>query len=222
MGEIYYYSEEIDYLLEDYRRILRELQNDATEEKIYKSSHDISTINEKVKIAKDAYFIEIKNMPEKEQISLIGKIKGKMSILENLNMEYDFVKSKFLYDYKDKTNKEQTREQILTTKEAEIRGDAIQDKTQESINRMKKLVNESEHITKSAAEKLADQNLKLMEVTDKVDDVEINVAHAKNTIREIAKGALADRFIRLLMLMVFIALIILIILIAIPRQRSNR
>lgn len=219
MGEVYYYSEEIDYLLEDYRKILRELQNDPTEDKINKSFHDISFINERIKTAKDAYFIEVKNVPAKEQNVLIGKIKGKMSVLENLNMEYDFIKSKLQYENKEKKNKEKKKEHLLTPKEIEIRGDVIQEKTHESINRMKKMVHESEQITKDAAEKLCAQNEKLMEVTDKVDDVELNVSHAKQTVREIAKGAMTDRFIRLLALLIVLVFIILVIVLCIPKKK---
>ncbi|CRG94681.1 chloroquine resistance marker protein, putative [Plasmodium gallinaceum] len=219
MNEIYYYSEEIDNLLEDYRKLLNDLQNESCEEKTNKYCNDINFITERIKTTKDAYFIEVRNLPEKDQNNHILKIKGKMSILENLNLEFDFIKSKLRYEKNEEKKNKIVKEKYLTPKEIEIRGDLIQDHTNESIYRMKKMVDESEQITIDAINKLNVQNEKLQEVTDNVDDVEMNISHAKQTLREIAKEAITDRFVRLLALLIFIVLIVLIAIIAIPRKK---
>ncbi|CRH01440.1 SNARE protein, putative [Plasmodium relictum] len=220
MNEIFYYSEEIDNLLEDYRKLLNDLKNESCEEKTNKYYNDINFISERIKTAKDAYFIEVRNLPEKDQNNHILKIKGKMSILENLNLEFDFIKSKLIYEKNEEKKRKIVKEKYLTPKEIEVRGDIIQDHTKESIYRMKKMVDESEQMTKEAANKLNIQNEKLQEVTDNIDDVEKNITNAKQTLREIAKEAITDRFVRLLALLIFIVLIILIALIAIPKKKK--
>ncbi|KAI4836792.1 SNARE protein [Plasmodium brasilianum] len=196
MSDIFFYSEEIDNLLEDYRKLLNELQNelDKNGDKTSKYSEDINFINERIKTAKDAYFIEVRNLPEYEQNNYILKIKGKMSILEDLHMQFEFIKSKLIYEKKEANNKnkETQKVRIVTPKDIEIRGDHIQDETQESIIRMKMMVDESEQITRDAAIKLESQNEKLQKVKDKVEDVDINVSSAKETLKEIAKEAVTD------------------------------
>ncbi|GAW82601.1 hypothetical protein, conserved [Plasmodium gonderi] len=223
MSYIFLYTEEIDSLLEDYRKLLSDLKKvvDTNDEKnTNKYFDDINFLNERIKTAKDAYFIEVRNLPEEEQNSYILKIKGKMSILEDLNMQFEFIKSKLIYESKEvNRNKERNEVRYVTPKDMEIRGDYIQDQTQESIFRMKMMVDESEQITKEAAVKLSEQNEKLQKVKDKVDDVDTNVSSAKETLKEIAKEAVTDRFVRILSLLIFIVLIILIAVISISKKK---
>ncbi|CXI90636.1 SNARE protein, putative [Plasmodium berghei] len=215
--DIFFYSEEIDNLLEDYKKLLNEFQNkikgnEKNNSIVNKYSDDINFIAERIKTAKDAYFIEIRNLPENEQNDYINKIKGKVLILENLNIQYEFLKNKLIYENKQDENKnnEINKLKYITPKELEIRGNLIQDQTEQSIFRMKNLIDESEQITKIAVVKLNEQNEKLKKVKDKVDDVDINVSTAKETLKEIMKEAASDRFIRLLFIMIFIVLVILI------------
>lgn len=218
MNEVYYYSEEIDGLLEDFKRILLNLKKSDDEIYLKKAIKDVNSINERIKTAKDAYFIEVKNARKEDQTKYISSIKGRISTLENLNIEFDFLKGKMESTFKErKRSNQQPTEKYLSPKELEIRGDIIQDKTQESIYRMKKMVDESEQITKDAAYKLDAQNEKLMEVNEKIDDVDVNISQARETVRDIAKGAIADRFVRMLFILVTIALIALIVVIAIPK-----
>ncbi|CAD2100102.1 SNARE protein, putative [Plasmodium vinckei brucechwatti] len=223
--DIFFYSEEIDNLLEDYRKLLNEFQNtikgnEKNNSIVKKYCDDINFITERIKTAKDAYFIEIRNLPEDEQDNYINKIRGKVSILENLNIQYEFLKNKLIYENKQDENKnnEINRFKYITPKELEIRGNLIQDQTEQSIFRMKNMVDESEQITRIAAVKLNDQNEKLKKVKDKVDDVDINVSSAKETLKEIMKEAASDRFIRLLSIMIFIVLVILITVILLTRK----
>ncbi|SBT78449.1 SNARE protein, putative [Plasmodium ovale] len=221
MSDIFFYSEEIDNLLEDYRKVLNDLQNDINEgdDKTNKYCDDINFINERIKTAKDAYFIEVKNLVENDQNNCILKIKGKMAILEDLNIQYDFLKSKVIYENKERNKKKEINTvKNITTKDIEIRGDLIQDKTHESIFRMKMMVDESEEMTKVAAIKLNEQNEKLQKVKDKVEDVDTNVSSAKETLKEIAKEAVTDRLVRFLSLLIFIVLIVLIAVIAISKK----
>ncbi|GAB68099.1 hypothetical protein PCYB_126640 [Plasmodium cynomolgi strain B] len=223
MSDIFFYAEEIDNLLEDYRKLLIDLKkvSERNDEKTTKKCiDDIQFLNERIKTAKDAHFIEMRNLPEEEQNNYILKIKGKMAILEDLNIQFDFLKSKILYAQKEANRmKEQNRVKYVTPKDMENRGDFIQDQTEESIFRMKMVVNESEQITRDAAVKLIEQNEKLKKVKDKVDDVDTNVSSAKETLKEIAKEAVTDRFVRFLSLLIFIVLIILITVISISKKK---
>ncbi|EUD69439.1 SNARE protein [Plasmodium inui San Antonio 1] len=223
MGDIFFYMDEIDNLLEDYRKLLIDLKKESErndEKTTKKCLDDIHFLNERIKTAKDANFIEMRNLPEEEQHTYILKIKGKMAILEDLNIQFDFLKSKILYAQKEANRmKEQNRVKYVTPKDIKNRGDFIQDQTEESIFRMKMMVNESEQITRDAAVKLNEQNEKLRKVKDKVEDVDTNVSSAKETLKEIAKEAVTDRFVRFLSLLIFIVLIILITVISISKKK---
>ncbi|CAA9989663.1 SNARE protein, putative [Plasmodium knowlesi strain H] len=219
MSDIFFYMDEIDNLLEDYRKLLIDLKKESErndERTTKKCIDDIHFLNERIKTAKDAHFIEMRNLPEEEQNNYILKIKEKMATLEDLNMQFDFLKSKISYAQKEANRlKEENRVKYVTAKDMENRGDFIQDQTEESILRMKMMVNESEQITRDAAVRLNEQNEKLKKVKDKVDDVDTNVSSAKETLKEIAKEAVTDRFVRFLSLLIFIVLIILITVISI-------
>ncbi|SOV25206.1 SNARE protein, putative [Plasmodium sp. DRC-Itaito] len=223
MSDIYFYSEEINNLLEDFKRILDELEKEEEKnEKTEKYCNDIHFINERIKTAKDAYFIEIRNLSEEEQIENISKIKNKMIILENLNIQFDFKKSKLIYEEEKqaKENKKMLKVRYISAKDIETKGDIIQDQTDDAIFRMKMMVDESENITKDAANKLNTQNEKLQKARDKIEDVDINVYSAKQTLKEIAKEAVTDRFVRLMTILIFIVVTVLITVIIISRKQT--
>ncbi|EWC90266.1 hypothetical protein PFNF54_00888 [Plasmodium falciparum NF54] len=223
LNKIVLHFGEINNLLEDFKRILQELEKEEVKnEKTEKYCNDIHFINERIKTAKDAYFIEIRNLSEEEQIENISKIKNKMIILENLNIQFDFKKSKLIYeeDKQAKENKKLLKVRYVSAKDIETKGDIIQDQTDDAIFRMKMMVDESENITKDAADKLNIQNEKLQKARDKIEDVDINVYSAKQTLKEIAKEAVTDRFVRLMSILIFIVVSVLITVIIISRKQT--
>ncbi|VWU49509.1 SNARE protein, putative [Hepatocystis sp. ex Piliocolobus tephrosceles] len=215
MGDILMYSEEIDNLLDEYRVLLKYLENESSgSNKVNKYYDDINFINERIKTAKDAYFIEIRNLSNNEQNTYISKINEKMAILDSLNTQFEFIKSKMAYGHKESMHyKEIQKVANITVKDIERRGDLIQDKTEESIVRMKMMVDESEQMTKDAAITIHEQNIKMNMVKDKIEDVDLTVMSVKETLKEIAKEAVTDRLVRMLALSIFIVLIVLIIII---------
>eukprot|EP00922_Rhytidocystis_sp_ex-Travisia-forbesii_P057760 GHVS01085488.1.p1 GENE.GHVS01085488.1~~GHVS01085488.1.p1 ORF type:complete len:227 (+),score=32.75 GHVS01085488.1:215-895(+) len=210
-------SHEIDALLDDFRGCLKGIERLSAEEKRQRF-YEIGRISQHIRTAKEAYILEIRDVPVEDARVFRAELDEKMNQFKSLLTEYEWKKTEI------------SREQLVgnaeTVDEADIDvdemdrlqivayGDEVQDKTLESIQRMKRVVGETEQIGHEVVQRLDDQTEQMARVHENMNDVEYNLKRAQKTMKSIARNAASDRCVQVVCILVVLLLIVVIALVA--------
>eukprot|EP00922_Rhytidocystis_sp_ex-Travisia-forbesii_P057758 GHVS01085486.1.p2 GENE.GHVS01085486.1~~GHVS01085486.1.p2 ORF type:complete len:229 (+),score=37.93 GHVS01085486.1:215-901(+) len=210
-------SHEIDALLDDFRGCLKGIERLSVEEKRQRFN-EIGRISQQVRTAKEAYILELRGVPVEDARVFKTELDEKMSQFKNLLTEYEWKKTEIsreqlvgIAETVNDTNidvDEMDRQQIV------VYGDEVQDKTLESIHRMKRVVGETEQIGHEVVHRLDDQTEQMGRIHEKMNDVEYNLKRAQKTMKSIARNAASDRCVQVVCCLVVVLLIVVIALFA--------
>jgi len=183
---------ELDTLLQEFRQALKKVNTFNPNERP-KRLQRCALIAQQIRTAKDAYVLELRALPKEEVPNYKSALEEKLIVFKNLLVEYEYKKSQI--------NKEQLVQEVLAeeanpdqmSREQLIKqGDHVQDQTQESIDRMQKMVQESEQVGGAILVKMDDQTNQMMRIQGNMDDVTYNIQRAKGTMSSIARSAATD------------------------------
>lgn len=210
---------ELDIILTELRETLNSINNfnhDDREHKLAKARRIIDSAH----TAKQAAVLEarciIDSMSKSEAEEALRK---RMEVFKRLvddharkQTEIDRDQLQAEIDDTDATN---GQPQLTQTQALAIKGDKLQDQTQQAVTNMAGMVGEAENIGVATAVKLDQQTEQMMAVERGLDDVQYNTQRARTTAAQMARGATHDRCIQCLCLSVVLTLIALIILVSI-------
>lgn len=189
-------GQEIDQLLDDLRAALKRVKSFNSAER-RERLHDCVLVIQQLQTAREAYMLELRGLPEDEVPIAKAALDDRMQIFKSLLQEYEYKKSEINKEelalaedpnnFNEYSNPDQMDQQQLINY-----GDHVQDQTQDSINRMKKMVDESEEIGQATLVKMDEQTQKMQAIHGDLEDVQDNVQRAKGTVSQLGRNACGD------------------------------
>ncbi|KAF8822895.1 hypothetical protein IE077_002230 [Cardiosporidium cionae] len=215
---------EADQLVEDLNSLLDELKSSLNSFKhlsVGEKKKQIlysAKVAQQIRTTKEAILIEIRSMNTDEADVYTQKLKDATGVYLNLMGDLEWRKSEMRRDRVleqaeqggDVKPDEMNREEVVSF------GDKIQDKTQESLDRMKHYALESEQIGADIILKLDDQGERIEALKSEVEKIDSNIAHAKRTARSIAKNVASDRCVQILVVVVIFLFIGVLVVLFLP------
>jgi len=207
-------ANELDLLLQEFRVALKKVTTFDPNERP-KRLQRCAFIAQQIRTAKDSYVLELRALPKTEVGPHKLALEEKLGVFKSLLVEYEYKKgqidkNQLVQETVDETNADQmSREQLVQ------QGDRIQDQTQQAINRMQKMVDESEQVGGTILVKMDGQTEQMLRVQGALDDVQYNIKRAKGTMSAIARSAATDICLIIECSCIVVFLIIAVCLVAI-------
>eukprot|EP00921_Rhytidocystis_pertsovi_P020165 GHVQ01032006.1.p2 GENE.GHVQ01032006.1~~GHVQ01032006.1.p2 ORF type:complete len:220 (+),score=24.99 GHVQ01032006.1:237-896(+) len=198
-------AQEIEALLDDFRKCLLGIDRLQGEDRRARFA-EVNRISQQVRTAKEAYLLELRGIPVEDARALRAQLDDQMTQFKNLLTEYEWKKTEISRDQlvaSAEANESELNVDEMSRERIVAYGDEVQDQTHESIQRMKRMVGETEQIGHEVVQRLDDQTEQMARIHEKMNDVEYNLKRAQKTMRSIARNAASDRCIQLLCGLIF-------------------
>eukprot|EP01066_Platyproteum_vivax_P020964 Platyproteum_vivax@DN8917_c0_g1_i1.p1 len=201
-------GQEIDHLLDDLKGALKRIKTFNTEER-RERLNDCMSIIQQLRTAREAYMLELRSVSEEELPAHQSALNERMNVFKQLLQEYEFKKSEINKEeltaenagvINEYSNPDQMDQQQLINY-----GDHVQDKTQDSINRMAKMTNAAEIVGNETNLQIAGQIEQMTAIEMNVQEIRSDVKRAKTLATQIARNAAGDRCIQILLALVIFA-----------------
>eukprot|EP00921_Rhytidocystis_pertsovi_P020160 GHVQ01031999.1.p1 GENE.GHVQ01031999.1~~GHVQ01031999.1.p1 ORF type:complete len:227 (+),score=25.19 GHVQ01031999.1:237-917(+) len=216
-------AQEIEALLDDFRKCLLGIDRLQGEDRRARFA-EVNRISQQVRTAKEAYLLELRGIPVEDARALRAQLDDQMTQFKNLLTEYEWKKTEISRDQlvaSAEANESELNVDEMSRERIVAYGDEVQDQTHESIQRMKRMVGETEQIGHEVVQRLDDQTEQMARIHEKMNDVEYNLKRAQKTMRSIARNAASDRCVQVSCVLIFIFLIIVIALSATNPKKSG-
>ena len=106
----------------------------------------------------------------------------------------------------------------MTTSEITQKGLQIQEKTQESTSRTKRLIQETIEIGTAANSELKDQGEKLLKIEEDVEQVESNLKRADRQMRIFIRRRASDRIFMILIVLLGAGILAIVVLTVLQKR----
>eukprot|EP00918_Siedleckia_nematoides_P043323 GHVU01094668.1.p1 GENE.GHVU01094668.1~~GHVU01094668.1.p1 ORF type:complete len:219 (-),score=47.42 GHVU01094668.1:1111-1767(-) len=197
---------EIDLLLNDMAGSLRKVRSVGSSDKKERLK-ECAAYAQRVKTAKDAVVLELRQLDPEEAAPIKELMKEKMEKFTQLLLEYEHKKNEAVrddiaaeedYGGQSPDVNQMDREQLVQY------ADGTQDKAQEALDRTQQMVGETEIVGTAIVTKMDEQIEQMERLRGGLDDVQYNAQRAKGTVGSIARNAATD--ICLIVEIVFVVL----------------
>ncbi|XP_954243.1 uncharacterized protein TA20420 [Theileria annulata] len=188
---IYQSEEELDRLLVQLKGLLIKYESHSSSAQSDKYAEGI-LIYERAKCAETAYIKEIEKLQQQSKESHNLRLQDKQKILNELKLKLDHLKS-LVESNQEKLSDKHLDSSLPYSNKLIVWGNEIQDKTQDSINRIRDLTIDSEKIGADVTTDLEQQNESLNRIRVTIHGVDENLATAKSTVKSIATAILKDK-----------------------------
>ncbi|EAN33763.1 Snare region anchored in the vesicle membrane C-terminus family protein [Theileria parva strain Muguga] len=188
---IYQREEELDRLLVQLKGLLIKYESHSSSAQSDKYAEGV-LIYERVKCAESAYAKEIEKLQHQSKGSHNLRLQDKQKLLSELKFKLDHLKS-LVEANQDKLSDKHADPNLPYSNKLIVWGNEIQDKTQDSINRIRDLTIDSEKIGADVTTDLEQQNESLNRIRVTIHGVDENLAAAKNTVKTIASAIVRDK-----------------------------
>lgn len=209
-------ARELDTLLEEFRDTLRQVNNFNSGDRQLKLQL-CAQLEQQIKTARAGYILELKTLEDEEmQTKCRQWLRERNATFQNLVSELEIRKNEIDRSLlqAEAAETEDVNVEGLTIQQAVVKGDKIQDRTQEAVDRIQKLVADAEDVGLATAQKMDEQLVQMGYVGEGITDVEYNAKRARHTAKVMARNAASDRCIQVLSVAILICVVIAIILIA--------
>ncbi|AFZ80847.1 hypothetical protein BEWA_002540 [Theileria equi strain WA] len=161
-------------------------------------------IYERIKCAEEAYLVQIEGLQTQSKISHMKRLQEKQELLRSLKVKLDALK--VIVDNNEHKHLDTGNELNNLSYNAKliVWGNDLQDRTQESINRIRDLTIESEKIGADVTADLEMQSEKLNAVKSTVHDIDENIISANATIKQIARSIFRDKCTIILIIVIIL------------------
>eukprot|EP00920_Eleutheroschizon_duboscqi_P022360 GHVT01054153.1.p1 GENE.GHVT01054153.1~~GHVT01054153.1.p1 ORF type:complete len:235 (-),score=23.50 GHVT01054153.1:5714-6418(-) len=217
-------GKEIANLLNEFRRLLQELQanTSSSSPERRQTLAAIHRVVQQVRTTKEAYQLELRGVPPENRGLLKEKLHVLLSDFQSLMTEYEWQRSQLTREALTAPNPDGPDATMLDPSYLDNRqqlvqyGDQVQDKTQDSLHRIRNMVDDTEKMGGQIVERLDEQTEQMTKIHEQMNDIEYNLQRAKKTMKSIARNAASDRCVQLLCCLVFVFLIASICVLVIP------
>ncbi|UKJ87967.1 hypothetical protein MACJ_000409 [Theileria orientalis] len=189
---IYQREDELDRLLVQLKGLLIKYESHSSSAQSDKYAEGL-LIYEKVKCAESSYCSEIEKLQPQSKESHKIRLQDKQKLLSELKVKLDHLKTIVEANEDKKLDKLPDSAKLPYSNKLIVWGNELQDKTQDSINRIRDLTIDSEKIGADVTSELEQQNESLNRVRVTIHGVDDNIASAKQTVRSIAISICRDK-----------------------------
>eukprot|EP00917_Polyrhabdina_sp_WS-2016_P013457 GHVP01029569.1.p1 GENE.GHVP01029569.1~~GHVP01029569.1.p1 ORF type:complete len:217 (+),score=39.87 GHVP01029569.1:842-1492(+) len=203
---------ETQTLLDELGSRLKKLHNYTGRERNEKQQECVAIISQ-LKTIKESFSLELRSVDQEYKHSYEEAMRDHIRTFKHLLREFESKKHELDRSaIVAEAQQEDSNPYFMNSQQLAQEGDNIQDKTQESIDRMKAMVHEAEDIGVATTQKMDQQIEQMQRVQGNLDDVDYNLQRARGTVGKIAKDAASDRCIQILCVAIWICLIIVLVL----------
>ncbi|KAK1442949.1 hypothetical protein BgAZ_304670 [Babesia gibsoni] len=200
---LYQCEDELDRLILQLRASLHKFESLDEKEQSDRYNEALLLI-ERTKVAERNYQTEINGLKFQTKQSHLARLKDKQQRIKDLKERLDELGAVVEKNEAKNAEKLSSSGNLTNVKKLVAWGDDIQDKTQESITRIKILTVESEKIGAEVTKDIARQTESLNRVQSTITAVDENVIRANATLKQIAKGVLTERFMQILLVLIIL------------------
>lgn len=188
----YQKEDELDRLLVQLEGTLMKYETCSESLQSEKYSEGVLTY-ERIKCAEEAYVAQIESLQTQSKITHLRRLKEKQELLKSLKVKLEALKVIVDNNEHKHLDTGSGLSNLSYNAKLIVWGDDLQDRTQESINRIRDLTIESEKIGADVTADLEVQSEKLNAVKSTVRDIDENIVSANATIRQIARSICRDK-----------------------------
>ncbi|CEM11002.1 unnamed protein product [Vitrella brassicaformis CCMP3155] len=183
---------------------------------------DCDFIAQQVRTAREAYQLEMRSLAPEDARQHKANLDERMRDFKMLLNQLEWKKNEL--DREQLTGgavdvgeevidvDQMNAQQIIDT------GDRVQDKTQQSLDRTKRMIGDAEQVGQQVVQRLDQQTDQMARIHDQMHDIENNLTRAKATMRTIARNAVSDRCIQMLCGLICLTIVIMIVLAALGKD----
>lgn len=217
---LYQCEDELDRLILQLKTSLHKFEN-LDEEQQNDRYNEALLLIERAKIAEINYQQEIEGLKVQTKQSHLVRLAEKQQKVKELKERLNELGAVVELNEQNRVEKLKDSGKLTHTQKLVAWGDDIQDKTQNSLNRIKTLTITSEKIGAEVTQDIERQTESLNRVKATINAVDENVVHANATLKQIAKSILREKFIQVLIVLIILLIVGIVLLIVYGAKRSK-